>query len=174
MKPLALFTAAIVVAMFAGCQENAVEPIVAHKVVKPAATNQALKIDESIELNIPDGRVVFAAIVGEITYKLAPVENAGLTKEIPPKQVFNLTLAGKGQMVFGGNAMKGTEGLAKPEMWYFSGNLTSIVEDGASGIEAIFTIQGTKWIAHYHMTFLMKSGALVPQESFVDFHQSAE
>lgn len=174
MKPLALFTAAVVVAMFAGCQENAVEPIVAQNTAKPAFTIQTMKIEETIEMNLPDGRVEFAAVAGEITYRLSPVKSAALSKEIPEKQVYDLTLVAKGQLVFGGSAVKEKEGLAKPEMWYFSGNLTSTVQDGANGIEAIFTIDGTKWIAHYHMTFSLNRGVLVEKESLVDFHQSTD
>jgi hypothetical protein len=97
-----------------------------------------------------------------------------LRKEIPEKQVYDLTLTGKGQMILVGEVAKDKFALAKPEVWYFAGNMTSIVQDGAHGLEAIFTIQGAKWTAHYHVMFSINRGALIEQESLIDFHPAAE
>ena len=174
MKPFALFTAAIIVALFAGCEENAVNPIAAPGAAHPAPAFRTMNINERVELAIPDGRIEFAAVEGQITYKLAPAKNAVFSKEIPPKQVYDLTLTGKGQIMIEGAVVNDKFALAKPEFWYFTGTLTSIVEDGARDIQAIFTIQGTKWTAHYHMMFSIVGGALVEQESLVDFHPAAE
>jgi len=133
-----------------------------------------MMINEKMELWAPDGRVDVATVAGEVTYRLAPAGNAALAKEIPPKQVYDLTLMGKGQIVFEGSVAKEKFSLPKLEVWYFAGNLTSIVENGANGVEAIFTIQGAKWTAHYHVTFAIVRGALEEKESLIDFHQASE
>ena len=163
MKTLALFTAAALFATFVGCQENAVEPILGEKAAKPAALAQTIQIKEDLEFTMPDGRREKAEIAGEVTYRLVATEMAALAKEIPPKVSYSLTLFGKGQLITAG------AGLAKPEVWSFSGSLSSVIDDGR-GVEAIFAIDGTKWVAHYHVTFILVREALAKGESEVDFH----
>ena len=174
MKPFALYTAALIIALFAGCEENAVDPIAAHGSAKPDPAFQTMNIKERIELAMPDGRVEFAAVEGEVVYRLAPAKNGNLSKEIPLTQIYDLTLTGKGQIMVEGAIVKDKFAFAKPEFWYFAGNMTSMVEEGARGIEATFTIQGAKWTAHYHVMFSIIGGALGEQESLVDFHPAAD
>jgi hypothetical protein len=172
MKALALFAAAILVA---GCQENAVEPIVTKGNEKAVPAVRTIQIKERIEFRTPDGYVANALVTGEITYKLIPFEQAGLTKEIPAekKQVYDLRITGKGEMMMGGLAPADVKsGLAKPEVWYFAGEMTQIVEDGAHGINVAFTLNGARWLGHYHMAFIVAGGTLAKGEDEIDFHQT--
>jgi hypothetical protein len=170
MKALALFAAAI---LFAGCQENAVEPITVRGNEKAVPAVRTIQINERIEFKTPDGFVANALVTGEVTYNLIPLEQAGLTKEIPAekKQMYDLKIAGKGEMVMGGLAPADVKGgLAKPEVWYFAGEMMKIVEDGTRGINVAFTINGARWLGHYHVAFIVARGTLVKGEDEIDFH----
>jgi hypothetical protein len=177
MKAFALFAAALIVVVFAGCQENAVEPIISKNVAKPAPAFRTLQIKENLAVTTPDGLFRVLDIAGEITYSLVPLEQASLGKEIPveKKQIYDLRISGKGEIMLNGSAAAGSRvGLAKPETWSFSGVLTSIVGDGSSYVNVVFTIDGAKWISHYHVTFFLAGGMLNKGEGEVDFHQTMQ
>jgi hypothetical protein len=176
MKAQALFVAAGLLMFFAGCQENAVEPIVVKSNDKPVPAFRTLQLKENIEFKTPDGHVGVADVRGEITYKLAPLAPAALPKVMPVenKPIYDLRIEGRGEMLLGSPAADGRAALAKPEVWSFAGELTSIVEDGARGIEVVFTITGTKWISHYHVSFILAGGFLTENDAVIDFHQNME
>ena len=169
MKALALFTAAL---LFAGCAENAVEPIVAKAGAAPAPAFRVLQIKENVEFKAPNGFVGVVEVAGEIRYNALPLAQGTMAKELPVerKAIYDLRIEGNGQMVFGAAAAENKAALGKPEMWIFAGGLTAIVQDGTRGIEVIFNITGAPWTAEYRMTFALAGGVLTKGENEIVFH----
>lgn len=171
MKALAMFLAAALLVLAVGCQENAVEPIVAQAPAKSVPVLQKLEISERLEINTPDGLTGSVDIVGQITYQLVQVDQASLKKELPivTKKVYSLMLNGKGEMAPAGDLQ--ANGLAKPNTWAFSGSLNAVVEEGGEFFAA-FRIEGTKYpLAHYHVGFSLAGGKLARTMRYVDFHE---
>lgn len=172
MKTLALFLVAAFGAFLVGCQENAVEPIVAQYPAKAAPAIQKIQINERIEIKTPDGMVGFADVFGEITYRLVEVDQASLKKEIPAFKKYSVMISGKGEMLLSRN--EGANSLGKPNTWTFSGSSSSIVEEGGEFLAA-FRIEGSKFSkAEFHMGFLLKGSRLERDLVYVDFHEKGE
>ncbi len=174
MKALAMFLAAALLVLAVGCQENAVEPIIAQAPAKSVPVLKKLEISERLEINTPDGLTGYVDVVGQITYQLAQVEQASLKKELPivTRKVYSLTMDGKGEMSLAGDMT--SKGLAKPNTWVFSGALSVVVEDGGEFFAA-FPIEGTKYPkAHYRVGFSLAGGQLARTVRYVDFEKGIE
>jgi hypothetical protein len=174
MKNLALFLAISLLIAAVGCQENAVAPIYAKAPLKAAPVVQRLQINERVGFAYGDGLTGFADLVGEISYELTAVEQASLKKELPivTKTVYSLTLAGKGEFSFSGDAA--TTGLPKPNSWTFSGTMNDVVVEG-SEIRATFKIEGSPYAnALFHMGFIVSSGRLDRDDTVVEVRGMGE
>ena len=174
MKNSGLFFAIAFLVFAVGCQENAVEPIVAKAPVRAAPAFQKLQINEQININAPGGVVGYAGVAGEITYQLTEVDQASLKKELPvvTKKVFTLTANGTGKMMVSGIPDATT--LAKSYTWTFSGTASNIVAEGGEFL-ATFKIEGAPYPnAHLHMGFVLNGGQLQRDLAYIDFHGASE
>jgi hypothetical protein len=174
MKNSVLFLVIAFLALAVGCQENAVEPIVAKAPPKAAPVSQKLQINEQMNINVPGGIFGYAGVAGEITYQLTEVDHASLMKELPvvTKKVFTLTANGSGEMMVSGIPDATT--LAKSYTWTFSGTASNIVAEGGEFL-ATFKIEGAPYPnAQLHMGFVLSGGRLQRDLAYVDFHGARE
>ncbi|MBF8295133.1 MAG: hypothetical protein HW389_1678 [Bacteroidetes bacterium] len=174
MKSSVLFLAISFLVFAVGCQENAVEPIVAKAPAKAAPVFQMLQINEQIEIKAPDGIVGYAETAGDITYRLTEVDPASLKKELPvvTKKVYSLTANGTGKMLISGILDATT--LAKRYTWTFSGTANDIVAEGGEFL-ATFKIEGAPYPnAHLHLGFVLNGGQLQRDLAYIDFHGARE
>jgi hypothetical protein len=170
MKNSVLFLVIAFLVLAVGCQENAVEPIVAKAPLKAAPAFQKLQINERIEFKAPDGIVGYAETAGEITYRLTEVDPASLKKELPvvTKKVYSLTANGTGKMLISGILDATT--LAKSYTWTLSGTASNIVAEGGEFL-ATFKIEGAPYPnAHLHLGFVLNGGQLQRDLAYIDFH----
>jgi len=173
MKTLALFLVAALLAPTVGCEESSFRritgnPLDAAAPVKATPVFQKLQIDEQLQLTTPEGMVGFAYVYGEISYSVTEAQPASLSKVLPVKPVYTLNISGKGELMHPFGETRNT--LAKPNIWRFSGDATSIVEEGGD-LVATFQIDGAGYCAaHLHVGFLLAHGQLFKNTIYVDFH----
>jgi hypothetical protein len=170
MKTLASFSIAALLFLIVGCSENSVNPIAASPTPNPAPVIQKLQLSQAIDITMPEGTSMVANLEGDITYQLAKVDRAFLTKElpVPSKTSYRLILTGQGEVsLFDGAA---TTSLKKPITWTFSKSMTDIVDEGGDFI-VTFPITGTRYqVAHLHLGFVVSNNRLVRDIAYVDFH----
>ena len=176
MKALALFLVAALLVLTVGCEESSVRRIAGNPVDAAApgkgVVAKTLQINERVALQTPEGLTGSADVIGEITYTIIEVTPTKMSKEIPIKPVYSLSITAKGEVapffLEKGNA------LAKPNTWSFNGSASSIMEDGGD-LMAAFQLEGTKYrIAHLHMGFLFTHDQLFKDALYADFHADVE
>jgi hypothetical protein len=172
MKTFLMVLVAALLFVAVGCEEQAVEPIVAANPPKPATpVFQKIVISERLDVKSPEGFTGYVEVAGEINYQMIKAE-VPLGKELPvsKKTVYNTLITGKGVVTL----MPAT-GLAKPNIYRFSGDFTMVLEEGAEDFVVAFRIEDAAWSgARYHVGFVVGSGTLSKYTSRVELFPQTE
>lgn len=162
MKTLLMVFAAVLMIVSFGCEEAAVDPIVAQNAPSPvlAAAIQKIFLGEKLDVKSEEGFTGSVYICGVITYQMVKVQTV-LGKDLPigTKTAYTTQITGKGEMI----VLSGSSGasLAKPNTYNFSGTATMVLVEGSKDIDVTFRIQGEGWPGGaYHVGLNVASGYL--------------
>jgi hypothetical protein len=170
MKTFLIVLVSVLMVVSFGCEEAAVDPVIASNspVPVPAATIQKIFLDEKLDVNSGEGFSGSVYISGVITYQMVKVQ-AVLGKDLPvgTKTAYTTLITGKGEMVVLGGSSRVT--LAKPNTYSFFGTTTMVLVEGSKDIDVTFRIQGEGWPGGmYHIGLNVSPGFLEKGTSRLD------